>query len=349
MVTVYDIAKHCQVSVSTVSYVLSGQGEKRRISPDTQARVKAAAAELGYVPRKRRRAVSASAPSETPVIAVYWPRRDFEMCMPPLTQGLNSALSASPVPVNISIRPYDQGYLGALLQGQSPACDAILFVAGQQADLAWLESHPPAVPSVLFNRNLPGYSSVSVDHTEAARLAAEHAVRCGGTDITIVMNTVDYYGLTSRSEHMAEILRTHGWEPASHTLYCANRVDDGYELGHELVRTGRLTRVILCAYDMVGLGILSALYEAGIRVGEEVQVLAVSTGPQRLFARSCPPMTVVDLRTREIMEHCLTMAIDHAAGRLTAPRNLIVQPEIVYRQSAPQRAPEPADMPPLVH
>ena len=179
---------------------------------------------------------------------------------------------------------------------------------------------------------------------EAARLAAEHAARCGGTDITIVMNTVDYYGLTSRSEHMVEILRAHDWEPSGHTLYCANRVDDGYELGCELVRAGRLTHVILCAYDMVGLGILGALYEAGIRVGEEVQVLAVSTGPQRLFARSCPPMTVVDLRTREIMEHCLSLAIDYAAGHLTEPRSLTVQPEIVFRQSAPQRAPEQADI-----
>lgn len=341
MVTVYDIAKSCGVSVSTVSYVLSGQGEKRRISPDTQARVRTAAAELGYVPRKRRRAAPAPVRTgpATPVIAVYWPRRDFEMCMPPLTQGLNNALSAAPIPVNISIRPYDQGYIGTLLQGHAPACDAMLFVAGQKADLAWLESHPSAVPSVLFNRDLPGYSSVSVDHTEAARLAAGHAVQCGGTDVTIVMNTVDYYGLTSRSEHMAEILRAHGWEPSGHTRYCANRVDDGYELGWDLVRTNSLTRVILCAYDMVGLGILSALYEAGVNVGGDVQVLAVSTGPQRLFARSCPPMTVVDLRTREIMERCLAMAIDHATGHLTEPRHLIVQPEIVYRMSAPQRPP----------
>lgn len=346
MVTIYDIAEKCGVSVSTVSYVLSGQGEKRRISADTQALVQKTAAELGYVPRKRRKTAPA-APQPTaapPVVAVYWPRRDFEMCMPPLTQGLNNALSKATVPVNISIRPYDQGHLGDQLQGQAPPCDAMLFVAGQKEDLAWLESHPPVVPSVLFNRSLPGYASVSVDHMEAARLAAEHAARCGGTDITIVMNTVDYYGLTSRSEHMVEILRAHGWEPSGHTLYCANRVDDGYELGCELVRAGRLTHVILCAYDMVGLGILGALYEAGIRVGEEVQVLAVSTGPQRLFARSCPPMTVVDLRTREIMEHCLSLAIDYAAGHLTDPRSLTVQPEIVFRQSAPQRAPEQADI-----
>ncbi len=337
MATLSDIAARCGVSISAASYVLGGQGDKRRIAPETQERIKAAAAELGYAPRKRRK-VSRQIRLSTPVVAVYWPRRDFEMCMPPLTQGLNSALSASPSAVNISVRPYDQGRLGALLEDQAADCDTMLFVAGQKDDLRWLEEHPPAVPSVLLNRNLPGYSSVSVDHMEAARLAVEHALRRGGTDVTLVMNTVDYYGLTSRSEHMAELLRKSGWEPEGHTLCCANRMDDGYDLGRELVRSGRLTRVILCAYDMVGLGILGALYEAGIEAGKEVQVLAVSTGPQRLFARSCPPMTVVDLRTREIMERCLTMAIDLATGRQTEPRNLTVQPEIICRQSAPLEA-----------
>lgn len=337
MATQADVAARCGVSVSAVSYVLSGQGNRRRIAPETQERIRAAAAELAYEPRRRRK-VSREIRLSTPVVAVYWPRRDFEMCMPPLTQGLNSALSASPLAVNISIRPYDQGHLGGLLEDHTPACDSMLLVVGQKDDLAWLESHPPAVPSVLLNRNLPGYSSVSVDHIEAARLATEHALRRGGTDVTLVMNTVDYYGLTSRSEHMAELLRQSGWIPDRHTLCCANRVDDGYDLGRELIRGGRLTRVILCAYDMVALGILSALYEEGIEVGKEVQVLAVSTGPQRLFARSCPPMTVVDLRTREIMERCVAMAIDLASGRQTELRNLTVQPEIVCRQSAPLEA-----------
>lgn len=337
MATIYDIAAKCGVSASTVSYVLSGQGERRRISPETQDRVRAAAGELGYTARKRR---SAAGPREgaTPVIAVYWPRRDFEMCMPPLTQGLNNALSASSRTVNISIRPYDQGCLGTLLADQPPACDIMLFVAGQRDDLDWLEAHPPGVPAVLLNRSLPGYSSVSVDHREAARLAAEHALRLGGPDVTLVMNTVDYYGLTSRSGRMAELLREGGWEPEGRTLCCANRIDDGYDLGREMIRDGRLSRVILCAYDMVGLGILSALGEAGIQAGREVCVLSMSTGPQRLFARSCPPMTVVDLRVRETMERCLTMAIDLASGRQTEPRSLILQPEMVFRQSAPQWA-----------
>ena len=44
MATIYDVAARCGVSASTVSYVLSGQGDRRRIAPATQARVRAAAA-----------------------------------------------------------------------------------------------------------------------------------------------------------------------------------------------------------------------------------------------------------------------------------------------------------------
>lgn len=49
-------------------------------------------------------------------------------------------------------------------------------------------------------------------------------------------------------------------------------------------------------------------------------------------------MTVVDLRTREIMERCLSMAIDLDTGRLTECRNQMVQPEMIYRQSVPRQA-----------
>ena len=137
---------------------------------------------------------------------------------------------------------------------------------------------------------------------------------------------------------MAQILKKSGWNPDHRIYYCANRIDDGYELGLALLRNFEvLPHVILCAYDMVGLGILGALHEAGVVVGKEVEVLAVSTGPQRLLARSCPPMTVVDLRVKETMERCLTMAIDLASGRQSGPRTQLLQPEIIYRASAPMR------------
>lgn len=53
MATIYEIAEQCHISAATVSYVLSGHGDQRRISPATQKRVMDAANMLGYRPRKK--------------------------------------------------------------------------------------------------------------------------------------------------------------------------------------------------------------------------------------------------------------------------------------------------------
>ncbi|MGO4585093.1 LacI family DNA-binding transcriptional regulator [Arthrobacter sp. 2RAF6] len=54
--TIRDVAKSAGVSLTTVSYVLSGRlGGTTRISEATQERVQAAAKELGYVPNQAAR------------------------------------------------------------------------------------------------------------------------------------------------------------------------------------------------------------------------------------------------------------------------------------------------------
>lgn len=68
MATIEDVAREAGVSISTVSYALSG---KRRISEDTKARVEAAAAKLHYAPRASARALAAN---RSEIIAVTAPR-----------------------------------------------------------------------------------------------------------------------------------------------------------------------------------------------------------------------------------------------------------------------------------
>ncbi|MDQ0616309.1 DNA-binding LacI/PurR family transcriptional regulator [Arthrobacter globiformis] len=54
--TIRDVAERAGVSLTTVSYVLSGRsGGTTRISPSTQERVMAAADDLGYVPNQAAR------------------------------------------------------------------------------------------------------------------------------------------------------------------------------------------------------------------------------------------------------------------------------------------------------
>ncbi|MEZ2390918.1 LacI family DNA-binding transcriptional regulator [bacterium RCC_150] len=66
--TIRDVAKRAGVSLTTVSYVLSGRhGGTTRISDATQERVQAAAKELGYVPNQAARGMRRG---KTDVVAI---------------------------------------------------------------------------------------------------------------------------------------------------------------------------------------------------------------------------------------------------------------------------------------
>lgn len=56
-ITIKKIAEYLGVSSGTVSYVLSGQAKKRKISDATTVRVKEAANRLGYVPNQLARSL----------------------------------------------------------------------------------------------------------------------------------------------------------------------------------------------------------------------------------------------------------------------------------------------------
>ena len=329
MVTINDIAKYCNVSGATVSYVLSGKGAEHRISLSTQNQILNAAEELGYT----RKQINSS---NNLKIAVYFMYKELEMTIPPLIYGISNVISSEVLPIDLIIRPYDLGQLSDYQYlWKKGGCNAAIIVAAGIKDLQFLESNKPSVPVVLLNRDLPGYSSVSIDHEEAGRLTAEHAISVGGSDIAVVLNPSTLYGFNLRSSTIFKICEERGINIKDNLFYGNNQIDTGYEIGWEMVRKNKLHKVIICMYDMVAMGIISALNEAGKTEGKDVHVIATSSVVSSLAARYTPPITVVDLKMKDISERCLKLAIALAQQTITEPQKIIVQPSIIYRQSSP--------------
>ncbi len=333
MVTINDIAKYCNVSSATVSYVLSGKGDEHRIAAGTQKRITDAANLLGYA----RKQLSDSSHLK---IAVYFMYKELEMTIPTLIYGISNVISSEVLPIDIVVRPYELGQLcdyKYLWNGGS--CDAAVVIAAGLKDLKFLETNMPSVPTVLLNRDLPGFSSVSIDHDEAGRLTAEHAIAVGGNDIAMVLNPTTLYGLNLRSAAILKICEEKGIDIKNNLFYGNNQIDTGYEIGWNMIRKNELHKVIICMYDMTAMGIISALNEANIAVGKDVHVIATSSGIPSLAARYTPPITVVDLKMTDISERCIKLAIALAQQTITEPQKIVVQPSIIYRSSSPMVMP----------
>lgn len=329
LATIYDIAERCGTSAATVSYVINGRAREKRISVATQEKIMRAARELGYKRLKPER-------TSNPVIAVYWIHKHLELTMPSIVSGINSAVSSEISPVDVIMRPFEQGHIYKQKRlWENGSCDVAIIVGANSEDLSYLEENITKVPTILFNRELKGYSSATVDHEEAGRLTAEHAILKGGSGLALVLNPSALFGLNYRGKAILQTCRKENIDMRGSLFYCENGIDNGYELAWEMIRKNRLKKVIMCIYDVVALGMMCALNEAGIKVGEDVEVIATSSGPSRLFARTIPPLTVVDLKAEEIAARAVKMAIDFSTGRLTAPQKIVVSPEIIYRKSCP--------------
>lgn len=336
MATLADIAKQCEVSIATVSYVINGQGDAKRISPVMQRRILDTAEALGYNKRSVSFSYANAQRSKTPRLAVLWPQRNFEATMPAIIDGLNSAIMMDAVPASVSICPYESNHLEQMSLLWDPSSyDAAVIIAATVEDMRVLSQRHTSIPVVIHNRHPEDYSSVSIDHVEAGRIAAEHAICKVGNHVGIVVNPAGYIGLNARAKAFSDTCLTYGVDVSETTFYCENDIDRGYELGIKLARSRAIPKIIFCLYDYVAYGMARAFTEMGVNIGEEVQLIVSSTTSPQFFARSTPPMTVVDLRVEEAMQRAVRLALDLATRRLVTQKNILLPPQIIYRDSSP--------------
>lgn len=330
MATLSDIAKKCSTSTATVSYVLSGQGDRRRISPEMQEKIQQAAKELGY--RQRNPAEK----SRPPKICLFWPDKNLETAIANVVTGVNTALLFESSPVELSIIPF--GYTPLISQNalwSSKIYDAAVILSPNKADMEALTQRRTKIPTVLINRSIDGYSSVTTDYEEVGRLAAEQAIAKAGDDIALIHNSVPHVGMTLRSQAIYKVCKSYGVHIDENIFYCSNSIDEAYELGIRFLRQKKLPRAIICVYDTVAFGLIRAFNEAGVAVGKDVEVLTTGTSTPQFFARSTPSISVVDLKLTELSQRAVRLAIDLATQRVTAPTNVVIQPELIYRESSP--------------
>lgn len=329
MPTLKDIAALCGTTTATVSYVLSGRGDEKRISPATQQKIRQAADELEYTPKMRTRDTLKYR------VVVYFPLNDLNMLMPTFMEGLNSALNSEQALVDIILRPYEQDKLHLQYDLWTPTPNsAAIIISPGGIDLADITDTPVAIPLVLINRTHPNYASVSFDQLESGRLAAKHAIKKGGSDILLVSFS-SLFGTTLRANAFVDTCRVSGINMENRVLYADTSINGGYELGLKLLREKRLAKVITCTYDMTALGLSSALSAAGVRIGRDVQIIATSSGNGEIFAHAVPPMTVVDLRFKDACHTAVRLAMGVALGRTTYPQDVSIRPTIIYRESCP--------------
>lgn len=212
MATIDDVARKAGVSMSTVSYVLSG---KRRISAETRRRVEHAIRELGYRPHAGARALASS---RTNIIGLMAPLRvgvDVNVIMQfvaGVTQGARER------EFDVLLLTQDDG-TNLVRVASASMIDALVVMDVEADDPRLPTLRALGRPAVLIG--LPGdttdLSCVDLDFQRAGLLAASHLVERGHRRVALLGSPAEVF--------------------ARHTSY-AQRMNRGFVAGCEAADAG---------------------------------------------------------------------------------------------------------------
>jgi DNA-binding LacI/PurR family transcriptional regulator len=316
MTTIQDVARQAAVSVSTVSNVLNGRADRMR--PETLARVESAIASLRFRPSTLARRLKTG---QTPLLGLLVPSMANPMY----------GFIAREIETFAQERFGHRLLLGSTYRDrakESAFFDDLLahgvrrvIVISSLADERHFESAVErGMVVVSYDRGAtPGRRSrvahVMPDNFEAARLATQHLIDKGHRRLAFA--TVA--GMTmSRSAKIA------GFQAAAEAagLRRNARVLDGgplNEYGDSVIaEVGRATALqiatlrdpptgIVALNDLMALGLMAGLRDAGLRVPDDVSVVGIDG--LFLSALANPMLTTVQLPVREMAMAMVERAI----------------------------------------
>ena len=336
MVTIREVAKKAGVSTTTVSHVLNGS---RLVSAATASRVRRAMQELHYKPNAVARSL----------------RRKHT-----LTLGLVVPDSANPffaeMARGVQDYAFDQGYsvifgssngnlererayLQVLIEKQ---VEGLVFVsAGESSpNIKYLQSE--SIPIVILDREFEGVRAdyLTSDNRQGGFLATEHLISLGHRAIGCITGPSAIVSSAQRLSGYREALAAYSipYQPdlVVEGDYTAT---SGYQATQRFLALGpRRPTAIFALNDMMAMGCLGAVHEAGLRVPEDVAV--VGFDDIVLASYTFPPLTTVRQQKYEMGRLAAKIIIDRTqSGDGSEPQRYVLPVELVVRGST-GRAPQ---------
>ncbi|WP_433510412.1 LacI family DNA-binding transcriptional regulator [Nonomuraea sp. CA-143628] len=332
-VTIADVAAHAGVSMSTVSYALSG---KRRISGPTRERVMRAVADLGYHPHAGARSLASS---QSNVIAVMVPLRTG-MYVPVIMEILMAMTTAARTHgKDILLLTGDEGTDGVRRVAASGLADAAVLMDVELHDERIPVLREMSMPAVTVGLpSEPGdLASIDLDFEAAGGVCADHLADLGHDDVALIGLSAGVYhrrtGFAARTvSGFMNRARERGLR-ATHTP-CDGTFDSAaHALTRILDERPATSGIVVQNEEAVG-PLMNLLRQFGRGVPQDVSVVAIC--PDQVALQTSPRLTSVPIPAEEMGRGAIRLAMARLSGRPMAGATLI-PPRLVVRGSSGAR------------
>jgi LacI family transcriptional regulator len=332
-----DVATEAGVSRTTVSFVLNGRTDVK-IPSGTRQRVLSAAERLGYHPHSPARQLAGGRSHILALVLRQTPEQiAADAVLAETLRGIASSARAGGFRVMVEPLGPDgpEATYAGLLRAQH--ADG-LIISGPRIDDPQLDALVRDGFPVVLQGTLPGIDapSVDVDNAAGARHAVQHLLALGHRRIACITNApLVYTAALDRLAGYREALAEAGIDDDPSLVATADfDAPSGHAAMVDLLGRASFDAVFV-ASDVVALGAIGALREAGKRVPDDVSVVGFDDIP--LSGYFHPPLTTIRLPAFELGQAAGRALVERIADPAATGRVLLPTELIVRASTAPPR------------
>lgn len=325
--TIRQVAEDAGVSVATVSRVLAGS---RSVSPELAVRVVDSARRLGYAPHA---AAQSLASGRTRVVGVLVPNLANPYFYVLIKRMLRDA-ERDDYRLIVADSDENVGAERGLWQSLLRRTDGMILCSPRSGVGVISHLTDEAKPVVVLNRRIEhvALSNVVVDSYSAMRQLARHVRDLGHEKIVYVQGPQRSW---EGQERWRAVRAALGGEAASGVTVTAIRAGGAMEDGHaavpEVLRSG--CTAVLAYNDLVAIGVIAGLAEAGRRVPDDISVAGFDDIPFARFVS--PPLTTARSPQDEVGSAAWQTMVGLLGGDRPGSRVLLPAHPVIRASTAP--------------
>lgn len=298
-VTIKDIAKIVGVSHTTVSRVLNNSP---RVSPETREKILRTMKELNFSPHLSARSLSSGKTYTIGLLILYDLQQFPADFLPPILAGMTTKLNEYGYNLTLFFDQIEgrknQVPLERLVRGNMDGL--FLLSVETEAELAYKAAQID-IPLVLVNQRIENIdlNYVVADDEGGAYSAVSHLLDLGHRQVAFIGGVPKYKTSMDRRAGYIRALSDRGINFDSRLERIGHfDKDKGYHAMRELIAEVKGITAVFCANDLMALGAIKAIREAGLRIPNDIAVVGFDDAE---FAEAIEPSLTTVKKTRTMM------------------------------------------------
>lgn len=329
-ITIKDVAKKLNVSISTVSRAFNN---KYDIKPETRDLILKTAEEIGYRPNPIARKLIQQRSLNVGVVVPEFENSFF----PKVMLGIQEIL-------------HDKGYQVLMMQSNhsweiekknvetlvdNMVDGLIVSLTSESKNNEYYKSLLKLnIPIVFFNRTVDDIkaSKVLFDDFKWSLFATEHLIMQGYKDIVHLTGTINLTLTKNRLRGFEQAHRKHRLEPGK-IVQCGFTMEDGERVAQEMIDKNEVPRAIFAANDSCAIGAMNVFKQNGYHIPNDIAIVGFTES--NLAKHICPTLTSVEQPTKDIGQTAANLLLEQIDTKgIFVPQTIVLNGRLNVRDSS---------------